>query len=425
MSDLKGDTHGIEPWPVRRLSDLVVLPSGQVSPLVEPYSEMTLVAPDHVESRTGRLLARESAREQGAISGKYAFATDDVVYSKIRPYLRKAYLAEFDGICSADMYPLRPSAELDSRFLLHTLLDEDFSRFAESVSMRTGIPKLNRSEFEEYCLRVPPVDEQRRIADKIDDVDRAMHVSRATIDQLMMERIGLVRDLLCYGVDEAGRLRNPGNNPSALRHVAGRVLLQGWERVALGTLCRVRRGASPRPIDDPRWFSSNGPGWIRIADVTRSRGQLTVTTQHLSEEGVRRSVRVHPGQVIMSIAATVGLPIIVGTDACIHDGFVVFDRHEETLDTTFLVTLLTYMTPEFVRQGQTGTQANINTDIVGRSIVSVPPILEQVRIAAILVDFDKLLGAEQSIYRKLGNIKRGILADLLTGRVRVPAEVAT
>ena len=93
-------------WRIQRLIDRVSFPNGQVDPQREPYRSWPLVAPDHIEARTGRFLQIQTAAEQGAISGKYAFQAGDVLYSKIRPYLRKAILADREGICSADMYPL-------------------------------------------------------------------------------------------------------------------------------------------------------------------------------------------------------------------------------------------------------------------------------------------------------------------------------
>lgn len=80
-------------WQTRPLPSIVQVASGQVDPRNEPYRSMVLVAPDHVESGTGRLLTRKTAGEQHAISGKYVVNRGDIVYSKIRPYLRKAILA--------------------------------------------------------------------------------------------------------------------------------------------------------------------------------------------------------------------------------------------------------------------------------------------------------------------------------------------
>ena len=189
--------------------------------------------------------------------------------------------------------------------------------------------------------------------------------------------------------------------------------ISGWRQTTLGNETRIRRGASPRPIDNPRWFSSDGPAWIRIADVTASVRQLLRTTQRLSSEGAMLSVSVSPGQVIMSIAATVGRPIIVGIDACIHDGFVVFDRHSR-LDPGFLVHHLRQMEPYFTGQGQTGTQANINTQIVEASPLRLPSLAEQRTIAAVLDTIDDAIQKTEQIIAKLQQVKQGLLHDLLT-----------
>lgn len=183
-------------WRIERLLDMVSLPSGQCDPRLEPFRSRILVAPDHIESGTGRLLERRTAQEQGAISGKYVFEPHDVVYSKIRPYLRKAILAGFSGICSADMYPLRSGAEVVPRYLLALVLGEDFSRFAEAVSMRSGFPKINREELAEYMAPFPPVPEQERIASVLQAMDNRQESERRELEKLREIKSGLVDDLL-------------------------------------------------------------------------------------------------------------------------------------------------------------------------------------------------------------------------------------
>ena len=129
----KGSEVGVIPedWSVVPLLDVLRLPSGQIDPRLEPYASMPLIAPDHVEVGTGRLLDRKTAAEQGAISGKYLFHAGDIVYSKIRPYLRKAILADFDGLCSADMYPLSAVSGVEPGFMFAVILGHEFSSFAE------------------------------------------------------------------------------------------------------------------------------------------------------------------------------------------------------------------------------------------------------------------------------------------------------
>lgn len=141
----------------------MAIAEGQVNPELEPYCNMPLIAPNHVEAGTGRLLHRESASEQGAISGKYLCRPRDVIYSKIRPALRKAVVASEECLCSADMYPLRVGAGLDADYLLFFLLSEAFSTWAVLESERVAMPKINRDSLSDLRIPVPPIEEQREI----------------------------------------------------------------------------------------------------------------------------------------------------------------------------------------------------------------------------------------------------------------------
>ena len=153
-------------WQLRPMLSAVRVATGQVDPRLEPYRSMTLVAPDHIQSGSGRLLKKETAADQRAISGKYLFSEGDIVYSKIRPYLRKAILADFEGLCSADMYPLKPASDVSAGFMFAAILGPDFSKYAESVSVRSGMPKINRAELAEYTIALPPPKSNKRRSPK-------------------------------------------------------------------------------------------------------------------------------------------------------------------------------------------------------------------------------------------------------------------
>jgi type I restriction enzyme, S subunit len=193
-----------EEWELRPLLNAVRVANGQVDPRTEPYKSMILVAPDHIESATGRLLDQTTASEQQAISGKYLFAEGDIVYSKIRPYLRKAIVADFSGLCSADMYPLKPAKEVSSGFMLAVLLGHRFSKYAESVSVRSGMPKINRAELADYVVALPPYSEQRAIAEALGDVDALL----GALTQLIAKK----RDLKQAAMQQllTGHTRLPG-----------------------------------------------------------------------------------------------------------------------------------------------------------------------------------------------------------------------
>jgi type I restriction enzyme, S subunit len=150
------------------LSAVVHIAEGQVDPRLEPYSELPLIAPNHIESGTGRLLEVESAGEQGAISGKYLCQQGDVVYSKIRPALRKVCVAPTLCLTSADMYPLRPIDALDPAFLFYFLLSQRFTDFAVMESERVAMPKINRDALGRIRIPLPPKAAQRHVVDELD-----------------------------------------------------------------------------------------------------------------------------------------------------------------------------------------------------------------------------------------------------------------
>ncbi|PPG40489.1 restriction endonuclease subunit S [Pseudoclavibacter sp. RFBA6] len=194
-----------------------------------------------------------------------------------------------------------------------------------------------------------------------------------------------------------------------------------WMTTTIGGLSAVARGASPRPIASPRWFDNDGEvRWIRIADVNRSDGRtLRETTQALSADGIARSRYLKPGTLIMSIAATVGIPVVTGVPACIHDGFVALE--DLKADKRFMLYLLKASEARLREAGQSGSQMNVNSEIVRGLQVTVPSDREeQIRISSALWDADELMDALRRAIAKKRAIKQGMMQELLTGRTRLP-----
>ncbi|MBK9452672.1 MAG: restriction endonuclease subunit S [Bacteroidetes bacterium] len=191
-----------EDWEVRPLLTAVRIAQGQADPKIEPYKSMVLVGPAHVESGTGKLIARQTAAEQGAISGKYLFSAGDIVYGKINPYLQKAFLADSSGLCSADMYPLKPTNDVVSGFMLAVILGRRFTKYAESVSVRSGMPKINRDEMGRFSFPLPSdKTEQTAIASVLSDMDAEIAALEARRDKTRALKQGMMQELL------TGRIR--------------------------------------------------------------------------------------------------------------------------------------------------------------------------------------------------------------------------
>ena len=194
-----------EGWEVVRFSRLVSIAEGQVDPEVEPYSSMVLIAPNHVESGTGRLLAMETAADQGAESGKYLFEAGAVIYSKIRPALAKVVHAPVAGLCSADMYPLTSRGKLVQEYLTWVMLTSGFTAWAVMESDRVAMPKINREKLNELMLPVPPLVEQRaisaRIAHEAGKIDVLTETATAAITLLQERRAALISAAVTGKID--------------------------------------------------------------------------------------------------------------------------------------------------------------------------------------------------------------------------------
>ena len=150
---------------VVRLSDVAVLDAPMVDPRVDEYIDLIHIGPDRIEKKIGKLLPALTAREEGLISKKFLFDDRYVLYSKIRPYLRKCAMAEGVGLCSADMYPVRPVEGLATKeFLWMLLLSDFFTAYTESLPARANIPKLNREELEAFTFSLPEYSQQLKFS---------------------------------------------------------------------------------------------------------------------------------------------------------------------------------------------------------------------------------------------------------------------
>ena len=186
--------------------------------------------------------------------------------------------------------------------------------------------------------------------------------------------------------------------------------MSDWKPIS--EIARVRRGASPRPISDQRYFGGN-VGWVRIVDVTRSNRYLKNTEQYLSALGESRSVRVDKGDLVMSICGTIGKPMMIDMAACIHDGFVqLYDLGGAV--TEYLYYVLQHSEDAFIAKGQPGTQVNLNTDLVGKHIIFAPQVSEQRKVAKILSTVDNLIEKTQALIDKYQSIKQGMMHGLFT-----------
>ena len=156
-----------ESWKWVRFLSVVDIATNLVQPA--GYEHMPHIAPDDIEKNTGKLLTCNTVGEDHVISGNHLFFKGQIVYSKIRPLLRKAVIAPFDGLCSADMYPL--DTKLNTEFVHQYILSDAFNmQIATAMSSRVKMPKINQNELGRVVLPLPPLAEQKRIVARLNEM---------------------------------------------------------------------------------------------------------------------------------------------------------------------------------------------------------------------------------------------------------------
>jgi type I restriction enzyme S subunit len=156
-------------WVEKKLEEVCAITSTLVDPRKKEFLDLTHVGAGNIEANTGILVDLKTAREEGLISGKFLFDESMVLYSKIRPYLKKVARPDFHGLCSADMYPLAPiKNEITRDYLFHFLLSKQFTDYAIQGSARSGMPKVNREHLFDCTLWLPELATQKQLAAKLD-----------------------------------------------------------------------------------------------------------------------------------------------------------------------------------------------------------------------------------------------------------------
>lgn len=293
-----------EPWPLpaawrwRRFDDVARVASNLVSPL--EHQEWPHIAPNHIEAGTGRLLPHRTVAADGVTSAKHMFTPGQVLYSKIRPYLAKVVIAQSDGLCSADMYPI--DTQLEARFLKWWMLTREFTCLAAGEQARTILPKINVRSLNTLPVPVPPVDEQRRIVDVLED-----HLSRldAGLDQFLSTRHRtsslresvLRQELLgraCGSERSQHRLPAAGVDDGELQD-----LPVGWRWHRLQEVADVVGGVTKDAAKqaDPNFVEVP---YLRVANVQRGRLDLRVISRIRVPPAKLEQLRLQPGDVLMN-----------------------------------------------------------------------------------------------------------------------------
>jgi type I restriction enzyme M protein len=226
-------------------------------------------------------------------------------------------------------------------------------------------PNISQKIIREFQIPLPPLEVQKEIVAEIEDYQKVINGARAVLDHY---------------------------RPHIPIH-------PDWPMVAIGDLCIIERGASPRPIHDFITDATDGVNWIKIGDAEVGGKYITTTKQRVTPAGAAKSRRVKPGDFVLSNSMSFGRPYIMATEGCIHDGWLLLRDHSDLLDKDFLYNVLgsTLVFSQFEQAATGGVVNNLNSEIVRRVKIPLPPLATQQAIVAEIEAEQVLVAANREL----------------------------
>jgi type I restriction enzyme S subunit len=199
-------------WKKYKFDDIAILSNKKYYPK-DDVRNYRCIELEHIEQETGRINGWSNSTEQK--SAKTYFKSGDILYGKLRPYLRKYYLAEFNGVCSTEIWVINSKTNfVDNGYLFYLIQTKKFNN-AANISTGTRMPRADWKYIKNTIFKIPPLPEQQKIAQILSTWDEAIELKEKLIEEKKQQKKGLMQKLL------TGEIRLPGFDGE-------------WEEVRLG-----------------------------------------------------------------------------------------------------------------------------------------------------------------------------------------------
>jgi type I restriction enzyme S subunit len=385
------------------------------------YIDIESVSRGHIdESKTTPIEDAPSRAKQIVREG-------DTLIGKVRPYLQAfaPVTKEHDGkVCSTGFAVLSARDGVSSEYITQAVLSKYFLDQMTNRMTGTSYPAVNKADFQSVQLFVPPLPEQRRIAGIISTVDEQIYQTDEIIEETEMLKEGLMQDLYRSGVEDE----------SLSTHRVGP------REIEIPTHWELRTVDDLKSVNTSKKAIRGGPpgGRIKKSDRSEEGAKLYVQENVIHNDFERRgdylsaekfeelqSAKLDPGDVLITRSGTIGMSEVYPNDAqrgILGSSLIRIKVDEDIIRPQYLSQ---FLSDSHVAQSQIkamshgGTRTGLNNKIVKSIQVPVPPIVEQDRISEILKTVEEKIQQEKQHRDDLKDLKRGLMQDLLTGKVRV------
>jgi len=414
-------------WTFDRFKDVAVLRNERTDEAsgAEDYLEL-----EDLESGTGRILNRRNTLE--VVSDVTVFKTGDVLFGKLRPYLEKYYVAEFDGKCTGEILAFKPE-RIAGRFLFYCVASPWFIERCNLLAYGAKMPRVNwPTQLAQFDLPLPPLPEQKRIAAYLDAScaanDAAVAAKRRQLETLDALRKSIIHRAVTRGVTEHVELQPTGTG--WMESVP-----RGWSLVCLKRIAEIQTGLTLGKVYEGRLIEHP---YLRVANVQDGHLDLEDVTVIEVPATVAARVELRPGDVLMTEGGDLdklgrGYLWNGEIEGCLHQNHIFAVRcFRHKLLPKFLtyVTAATYGRDYFEATGKRTTNlASTNATKVGAFPIPLPLIKEQEAICtyldAKLSEMKSIVAGIEGQIATLVAYRKSLIHECVTGQRRVTeADVA-
>ncbi|MBL0310485.1 MAG: restriction endonuclease subunit S [Bacteroidetes bacterium] len=304
---------------------------------------------------------------------QFACSTMQVRRDKKMPV---ALLQEVDEAIISQAYPIfevKNEKELLPEYLMMWFARSEFDREACFHAVGGVRGSLEWEDFENLKLPIPHPDKQKEIVKEYNTIVNRIALNNQVIKKLEETAQAIYKQWFV-------EFEFPNENGQPYKSNGGEMveselgeIPKGWEVVPLEDAVTIIRGASPRPIDDYMSKDNTGMPWVKIADATACATKyLFETNEYISSAGVKQSRKISIGTLILSNSASPGLPKFLMIDACVHDGWLIFDDYKKNLSKEFLYNFLLLNRTKILSSSNGSVFNNLKTEILKSYQIIIP-----------------------------------------------------
>ena len=400
--------HG---WLQIQLGDVVPYGKTQKCVLSDVTDDTWVLELEDVEKESSRILSRKMAKERPFKSTKNRFEKGNVLYGKLRPYLKKVTVADSAGVCTTEIIPLDAEPFVLNRYLFHWLKTRDFLNYVNEVSYGVNMPRLGTKDGVAAPFLLAPLAEQKIITDKLDTLLAQVENTKARLERIPQILKRFRQSVLAAAV--SGRLTDEWR---------GTADLTGWAERELGHF-----------IEKPRYGTSAKSQKVGDVPVLRmgnlQDGKLDwEDLVYTSEPEEIEKYRLEPGDVLFNRTNSPELvgktSIFRGEREAIYAGYLIKMRCLPSLSPEFLnYQLNSPKAKDYCKAVKSDgvSQSNINAKKLAAYPLNCPPLEEQTeivrRVDQLFAHADRTEQQINNALARVNNLTQSILAKAFRGQL--------